>query len=190
MKYTLLLYLFCSLCYSVLSQEIIQQQLAIDSLKIEGEIEKAVIIAKKQSRDSDFQYRELIYHQINSCSNKEERIKLLKIARELRYYYYRGKNGPKAKDIYYNSTKRLIKELEGDLEQLQEIEVVPALRVLIYPWLKKAIERAGGQWDRGKIPEYKPRIPVKYTFKSDSLYFLDLKERGISIDSLRLQERY
>jgi hypothetical protein len=188
MKYTLILYIFFLASHSVLCQDIIKQQITVDSLKREGEIEKASFIALKQSRASDFQFRELIYHQIDSCKNKKERIKLLKIARELRYYYYHGKNGPKAKEIYYNSTKRLIKELEGDLEQLQKIEVIPALRILIYPWLTSAIERAGGQWDRGEIAEYKPGIPVKQTFKSDSLYFLDLKERGISIDSLRSLE--
>lgn len=174
----------------VVCQEIKEYQSIIDSLILVEKPKEAISFALEQKRAADFQYYEMVYNQIPFCTNKADRILSLKIVNDLQYYLYQGEIGFKAKDMYYKSTKNLIKELAGDLEELKYVKVIPALRPLLYPRLKEAIELAGGEWTRGEIVEYYLKVPIprKHTdWSSDTLSIYDPK---IIRDSLnRLEKR-
>ena len=81
--------------------------------------------------------------------DKEKRILMFK---EISLYpFYRIQNNSisyYARDLYSDSILQLIMEYRGNIELLKSIEVYPAFRPLIYPSLKRAIEVAGGKWDK------------------------------------------
>jgi hypothetical protein len=52
-------------------------------------------------------------------------------------------------EIYWKSGVYLIKALNGNLEELNKLEFVPASNNYLLPRLRDAIENAGGEWTRG-----------------------------------------
>lgn len=82
-------------------------------------------------------------------TDKEKRIRMFK---EISFYpFYRIKNNSisyYARELYSDSILQLIWEYRGNVELLNSIEIYPAFMELIYPSLKRAIEVAGGKWER------------------------------------------
>lgn len=72
------------------------------------------------------------------------------------YKYYLVKDpilNKYARILYSESLKALIFEYRGNLELLNSITVHPAYQGVIYPFLKRAIDAAGGEWNKAQIPE-------------------------------------
>ena len=87
-------------------------------------------------------------------TSKEKRIVIL---RQVTTYQYSVIINPhlnrNARILYEESRKALIYEHSGNVELLETIEVNPAYQAAIYPFLKREIIAAGGEWKRGEIPK-------------------------------------
>jgi hypothetical protein len=72
------------------------------------------------------------------------------------YPYYTTKHqyyGMKFYLLYIDATRDLISEyqLQGSLDELYNLDIVPSARVYSYGFLRSAIEALGGVWDKGEI---------------------------------------
>jgi hypothetical protein len=64
--------------------------------------------------------------------------------------------------FYINANLQLVKEYSGNLELLNTVTVDPSAMSYVYPNLKRAIEAAGGKWEKGPIvPLFHPDEIIK-----------------------------
>lgn len=155
-KFLILPFCWLFLNGNVYGQEIEHLQTLIDSLVLEREYEELVQISSRQKRLVDLQHFEIVYAVHGVHEDSIIRILAFESIRKIQYFLYEDDLFDKARDLYIDATKKLILEYANDIDSLKKIEVTPSVRLLIWPELKNAIENAGGEWDKGEIPN----VPV------------------------------
>lgn len=162
MKYILICFFFLGSIELLIAQSIYVS--ALDSISHNISILK--ILNESENRDSIYditlfqlikstkEYADHFYYtQLREIAlretDKEKRIMMFK---EISFYpYYLIKNNSinyYARELYSDSILQLIQEYNGNVELLNTIKVHPAFTQLIYPSLKRAIEVAGGKWEK------------------------------------------
>lgn len=147
-----------------LGHEILELQKHIDSLHFIQDYNQVKIDKARELQGlADLQYSTYRFSECYKLSDKQSRILCLTDVRN--FEIWRIRNSSKfyrdAQSIYISATRQLIEAYAGDLANLKQIEVYPFLQAQLYPSLKKAIENAGGVWDRGSLPELTINPPLK-----------------------------
>ncbi len=163
MKYFYLLlfsFLFSSNTFSQIERpidvETVLQSITLNNNREVSEFDKL------KTRDSLLEVLKIHYEFLSYTSkfvlaletkNKEDRVLLYKHIRNYPYYLVRLPfYSYRFFDLYVESTRKLIYEYKGDLEELNRLTIVPGASSQIVQYLKMAIESAGGKWTRGEIP--------------------------------------
>ncbi len=159
-KIVFILFLFSSI--SINAQKIDTISKDLDSILMSLNQHEALEFITELKHFIDIKYYTLVFETIPERNDTIQRFVTLNHIRSIPVAHFtKVENYEKAKNLYLKATRLLIRESRGNLTILNKIKIIPAFQAELYPFLKRAIENAGGKWDRGEIPDLIIRPPIK-----------------------------
>lgn len=167
-SFVVLFVFITSLCYSqyippVNLKEVQSQVASVQSL-LEGVdtiAEKSILYSEIRhlKEITDCYYYRNLWDQAMNENDKEKKIFLFQEVSFIEYYLFQDvKLCRQARLLYQEAMKQIINLYSGNLEALNEIQVHPGCRAIVYPFLKIQIIAAGGVWDRGELPQVNIKV--------------------------------